>query len=50
MASGSRAITPLTDATLSELRVLRRIMTQPIRDAWPGVNQPYEPEEEPDGD
>lgn len=39
---------PLTDATLSEITALRRITVQPLRDTWPGINQPYEGES--DGD
>ena len=42
-------IEPLTDATLTDLTVLRRIMTQPMRDTWPGINQPYQPEDDDDG-
>jgi hypothetical protein len=40
---------PLTDATLSEITSLRRITVQPLRDVWPGINQPYV-EEDGDGD
>jgi len=45
-------INPLTDATLSEIKALRRITVQPLRDTWPGINQPFEvePEDDSDGD
>ena len=43
-------IDPLTDATLEDLVILRRIMAQSMRDNWPGVNQPYQPKDDDDGD
>lgn len=42
-------IEPLTDATLTDVIILRRIMTQSMRDTWPGINQPYQPEDYDDG-
>jgi hypothetical protein len=45
-------IEPLTDATLSEITAVRRITVQPLRDTWPGINQPFEavPEDISNGD
>ena len=40
---------PLTDANITDVKVLRRIMSQPIRDTWPGINQPYQEEDDDDG-
>jgi hypothetical protein len=43
------SIEPIDDASLRDVLILRRTMAQGLRDSWPGINQPYEPEDE-DGD
>jgi hypothetical protein len=50
MASvGFERIEPLTDATLGEIVAIRRVTVQPMRDTWPGINQPFQTGDE-DGD
>jgi hypothetical protein len=39
-------ITRFTSALFNDILIIKRVMSQSMRDHWPGVNQPYQPKED----